>query len=98
VTRGCRYVIDRRVFLSELQPQSSGKYEKRNVRGEVVVSDKTRYFIDRDGNVRLGDKQFILDKKSFESEIKSAGKCYKLGDGRKRETDVRFRTAIDMDR
>lgn len=73
---GCRYTIDRQSFMNVLQPNSStNKYQRLDVRGEVVFSKDTIYFIDRDGIVRLGNKEYLLDKKLFISEIKPTGTC-----------------------
>jgi hypothetical protein len=73
---GCPYVIDRDVFLREINPNTSGlKYRGLDVRALVIFSQKESYFIDRQGVVSLNGREFLVDKNKFIKTIEQAGSC-----------------------
>lgn len=84
--RYCRYVIDRKKFISLLVPvPSSTFYMRGNVRAKVSMSDKNVYFIDYNGVVRHGREKFEINKMTFTHALRGLDVDVKNGEGEKRK-------------
>jgi hypothetical protein len=74
---GCKYSINQRDFLSILSPTAETKrYQPLDVRAVVIFETHMHFYIDRNGNVRQGQRHYNMDKSEFAKLLKgSAGKC-----------------------
>lgn len=76
---GCRYTIEKEKFISLLKnaPDTSSRYDRRDIRAHIVFSDNEQYFVNQEGIVRYGDRYFTLGKSDFIKLLSPlrAGKC-----------------------